>query len=258
MNYIVIFNNAMVILSFAVNIFFLVPLLYRIYKYFTQKRYIKRVLDYDRSEPVQIYQSTYTYNTIEGFIYDYITYNSLECMDNILSIFNIINQDFSFTSHIDNARNEICIGGFIPNKRVNAYFIKYFNNFKMYINEQFKSDYEKYPINTQMFIYSKSKTGFKINDDIFWETKHNQTDYAFLIKLTPDDFKNECRKTVHILFGGRAISTVKATEYLKTQYKEIYRRYKNKHYFFAIEINLIDNSFNHQKGIIDLTNDMFP
>ena len=83
MNYIVIFNNAMVILSFAVNIFFLVPLLYRIYKYFTQKRYIKRVLDYDRSEPVQIYQSTYTYNTIEGFIYDYITYNSLECMDNI-------------------------------------------------------------------------------------------------------------------------------------------------------------------------------
>ena len=90
------------------------------------------------------------------------------------------------------------------------------------------------------------------------ETKHEKTDYAFLIKLTPDDFKNECKKTVHILFGGRAISTVKATEYLKTQYKEIYRRYKNNHYFFAIEINLIDTSFNHQKGIIDLTNDMFP
>lgn len=170
----------------------------------------------------------------------------------------VINQSFSFTTHIDNARNEICIGGFLPNKRVNAYFIKYFNNFKMYINEKFKDDYEQCPIDTQMFIYSENKTGFIINEYRFLETKHEKTDYAFLIKLTPDDFKNECKKTVHILFGGRAISTVKATEYLKTQYKEIYRRYKNNHYFFAIEINLIDTSFNHQKGIIDLTNDMFP
>ena len=89
------------------------------------------------------------------------------------------------------------------------------------------------------------------------ETKHNKIDYAFLIKLTPDDFNNECKKTVHILFGGRAISTVKATEYLRTQYKEIYKKYKSNHYFFAIEINLIDNSFNHKKGIIDLTKEMF-
>lgn len=95
MKHIEIFNNTMVILSLAVNIFFLVPLLCRIYKYFTQKRYIKRVLAYNSNEPVQIYQSTYTYNTIEGFVYDYITYNSLECMDNILSIFNIINSNFA-------------------------------------------------------------------------------------------------------------------------------------------------------------------
>lgn len=256
MNYVKFFNNTMVLLSFAVNIFFLVPFIYNIYKYFTQKRYIKRVLAYN-SEPVQIYQSSYTFNTVEGFIYDYITYNSLECMDNILSIFKIINQNFSFTTQIDNASNEICLGGFLANRRVNAYFIKYFNKFRFYVDERFKNDYEKYPIDTQMFVYSKSKTGFKINENMFLETKNNKTDYAFLIKLTPDDFKNECKKTVHILFGGRAIGTVKATEYLKTQYKEIYRKYKNKHYFFAVEINLIDNSFNHKKGIIDLTKEMF-
>lgn len=256
MSYIIISNNIITIISFIVNIFFLVPFIYKIYKYFTQKRYIKKVLAYN-NEPVQIYQSTYTFNTVEGFTYDYITYNSLECMDNILSIFNIINQGFSFTTQIDNANNEICIGGFLPNKRVNAYFIKYFNNFKFYVDEQFKSDYEKYPIDTQILIYSKSKTGFRINENTFLETKRNKTDYAFLIKLTPDDFKNECKKTVHILFGGWAISTVKATEYLKTQYKEIYKKYKNKHYFFAIEINLIDNSFNHKKGIIDLSHEMF-
>ncbi|MCI8347782.1 MAG: hypothetical protein HFJ12_07590 [Bacilli bacterium] len=179
-------------------------------------------------------------------------------MDNILSIFNIINQSFSFTSQVDNARNEICIGGFLPNKRVNAYFIKYFNNFKFYVDDKLKNDYEKYPIDTQMLIYSKTKIGFKINENTFLETKLDKIDYAFLIKLTPDDFKGECNKTVHILFGGRAISTIKATEYLKTQYKEIYKKYGDNHYFFAIEINLIDNSFNHKKGIIDFTKDMFP
>ena len=89
------------------------------------------------------------------------------------------------------------------------------------------------------------------------ETKTDKIDYAFLIKLTPDDFNNECKKTVHILFGERSIGTIKATEYLMTQYKEIYKKYRNNHYFFAIEINLIDNSFNHKRGIIDLTQDMF-
>ena len=256
MNYLIVFNNFMVFLSFIVNILFLIPFILGIYKYFTQKRYIKKVLSYN-NESVQIYQSTYTFNTVEGFIYDYVNYNSLECMDHILSVFDVIGQSFSFTTHIDNASNEICIGGFLANRRVNAYFIKYFSNFKFYVDEKLKNNYEKYPINTQMFVYSKSKTGFKINDTLFLETKQNKTDYAFLVKLTPNDFKNECIKTVHILFGGRAISTVKATEYLKTQYKEIYRKYKSDHYFFAIEINLIDNSFNHQKGIIDLKNIMF-
>lgn len=257
MNYVIFFNNIMVLLSFVVNIFFLVPLICNVYKYFTQRRFIKKVLDYNKNKPVQIYQSTYTYNTIEGYTYDYITYNSLECMDNILNIFNIISQKFLFTTQEDSANNEICIGGFLQNKRVNSYFIKYFSNFKYYVNEEFKKPYEEYPINTQIIIYSKNKTGFMINKNIFLETKADKIDYAFLIKLTSDDFNNECKKTVHILFGGRSIGTIKATEYLRTHYKEIYKKYKNNHYFFAIEINLIDNSFNHKKGIIDLTKDMF-
>lgn len=256
MKYIILSNNLITIISFLVNIFFFTPFIYKIYKYFTQKRYINKILAYN-SEPVQIYNSTHTFTTVGGFTYDFITYNSLVSMDNILSIFNIIGLNFSFTNHIDNARNEICIGGFLSNKRVNAYFIKYFSDFKYYVDEKLKKDYEKYTINTQMFVYSKSKMGYKINENTFLETKFNKTDYAFLIKLTPDDFKSECKKTVHILFGGISISTVKATEYLKTQYKEIYKKYKNNHYFLAIEINLIDNSFNHKKGIIDLTNDMF-
>lgn len=257
MKYMIFFNNTMVLLSFIVNIFFLVPFIYNIYKYFTQRRYIKKVLNYDKNRAVQIYQSTYTFNTVEGYTYDYITYESLECMDNILNIFNIIDQKFSFTTQDDSANNEICIGGFLPNKRVNSYFIKYFSNFKFYVNEKFREPYEKCPIDTKIIIYSKNKTGFKINENIFLETKTDKIDYAFLIKLTSDDFNNECKKTVHILFGERSIGTIKATEYLMTHYKEIYKKYRNNHYFFAIEINLIDNSFNHKRGIIDLTQDMF-
>lgn len=256
MKYIILSNSIITIISFIVNVLFIMPFIYNIYKYFIQKRYIKKILAYN-DELVQIYQSTFTYDTVEGYTYDFITYNSLECIENILNIFNIVNQKFSFINQADNARNEICIGGFLTNKRVNAYFIKYFKNFKYYVDDKFKNDYEKYPIDTRIINYSKNKTGFQINENIFLETAINKIDYAFLIKLTPNDFNNECIKTVHILFGGRSISTIKATEYLMTQYKEIYKKYKDDHYFFAIEINLIDNSFNHKKGIIDLTKDMF-
>lgn len=256
MNYVTFFNNAMGVLSLIVNIFFLVPFIYKIYKYFTQKRYVKKLLAYNK-EPVQIYQATYMFDTIEGDTRDYITYDYLRCVDNILSIFNVINQQVSFINQFDNARNEICIGGFIPNKRVNAYFTKHFKKFKYYVDEKYKNDYDKLPVDTQICYFSKDKTGFKIGESLFLETLIDKTDYAFLIKLTQDDFENGCDKTVHILFGGKSISTIKATEYLRTQYKEIYKKYKNKHYFFAIEINLIDNSFNHRLGIIDLTNELF-
>ena len=71
------------------------------------------------------------------------------------------------------------------------------------------------------------------------------------------DFKNDNNKTVYIVFGGGNIGTVKATEYLSMCYKQIYKKYKTNHYFFALEVNKIDNSINFSKGIIDLTDIMF-
>ncbi len=153
---------------------------------------------------------------------------------------------------------EYILYDFKDNKRVNSYFINYFKHFKYYIDLKYKSYYEKITCYSTILEYTVDKYGFYINENRFLETIPDKTDYAFLIKLTPDDFNTKTYKTVHILFGGRAISTVKATEYLQTQYKEIYKKFNNGHYFFAIEINLIDNSFNHKKGIIDLTKDMFP
>lgn len=256
MNFIYFTNDIITIISFIVNLCFICPFLYRIYKYFTQKIYINKVLSYNK-DAVQIYQATYEFNTVEGYKYDFVTCNSLKSIHNILDIFEAKNQKFTFVDQIDNAANEICIGGPLPNKRVNSYFVKYFKNFKYVVNTKYENIYENYPINTQLFEYSDDKIGFKVGDDIFLETEPPKKDYAFLIKLTNDDFKLGYKRTVHILFGGRSIGTIKATEYLQTQYKEIYRKYKQKHYFFAIEINLIDNSFNQKMGIIDLTNEMF-
>lgn len=210
-----------------------------------------------KKQTVQIYQSTYEFDTVEGNRHEFITCHSMECIDNIVNLFNIINQKFIFVNHSDNAKNEICIGGFMANKRVIVHFVNHFKDFQYYVDEKFKNEYDKYPIPRKMIVYSKSKIGFKITDEIFLEIKPGEVDYAFLIKLVPNDFNNECNKVIHILFGGFAISTVKATEYLCNEYKNIYRHYKNSHYFFALEINLINNSFNNKKGIIDLTKYMF-
>lgn len=251
MEYINILNIIITIISFTVNLFFLIPFLYKFYKYFTQKRYIKKVLGYN-SSPVEIYLSTRKFNS-NG--YDFVTYNIIEGVQNILNIFDIINQKFLFVNKKDSARNEMCIGGFINNKRVNTYFSKYFKTFKYYIDESLKKYHDLRSIDTQMIEYSTIKKGFQIYDGLFLDTQLNKKDYAFLIKLTPNDFS--CDKTVHILFGGKSISTIKATEYLKTYYKDIYKNHKNGHYFLAIEINLVTNSFNFKDGIIDLTDKMF-
>lgn len=44
---------------------------------------------------------------------------------------------------------------------------------------------------------------------------------------------------------------------LLTHYKQIYKKFGNDHYFFAIEINLVDESINYSQGIIDFTDEMF-
>ena len=75
--------------------------------------------------------------------------------------------------------------------------------------------------------------------------------------MVESDFKDDNNKVVHILFGAGDRATYIASQYLSTHYKQIYHTFRNEHYFFAIEVNLVDESVNHSKGIIDLTNEMF-
>lgn len=239
-------------MSFIINLAFIIPFLQKVYKYFKTTRYKRKVLAYN-NDPIQIYQSVLNYKVASGNEYDVIMCSPLEEIHNVLCIFDYKLQKFVFANQDDNARNEMCIGGTFYNKRTNSYFVRYFDNFEVYVGRKL----EKANLVSQKVVYTDNHFGFKINEELFLETKEGLIDYAFLIKLVPKDFNNENDKVVHILFGGTFTGTIKATEYLKTHCKEIYKKFKNEHYFFAIEVNLTDKSFNEKEGIIDLTDKMF-
>ncbi|MBQ4523341.1 MAG: hypothetical protein IJA10_10385 [Lachnospiraceae bacterium] len=250
-----IFNDVITIISFIMNLTLLLSVAVKIYVYFSKKRYVKKVLGFTK-DTVQISNSTFHLITDTKSSNDFITYSSLKSINNVINLLNIIEKKFDLLNKTTETKNEINIGGFITNKKVNAYFTKYFPHFKFIINDKYKEVYDNYSIDKRIIEYSSKTYGFKIVDN-FLETDSQLTDYAFLIKLTNSDFKNNKKKTVHILFGGGDIGTVKATEYLLTHYKEIYKKYKNNHYFFAIKVNRVDESIDYSKGIIDLTDKMF-
>lgn len=251
------FNNLITIMSFILNITFVIPILIRIHIYFTQKIYIKKVLGYSKGN-VQISHCIFPLETYSHSQNNFIAYSSLVAMNNIVELFNIIQQKFYLIENPIDVKNEMNIGGFSANKKVSAYFTKYFPHFKYIENINKKEAYSKHPTDKHIYEFSfENKRGFKIDEELFLDTTEKICDYAFLIKLVKADFKNDYEKTVHILFGGSDIGTIKATEYLLTHCKQIYEAFGEKHYFFALEINRVDNSINYQKGIIDLTDRMF-
>lgn len=255
MNTINFFNNTIVIVSFILNVPFVISLINKLYNHLTKKRYIKKVLNFSK-EPVQISHSTFNFITEIEHVNTFITLQSLKSISNVVVLLNKINQKFDLVGTTIDTKDEINIGGVMRNKRVNAYFVKYFPNFKLIEKERYEKEHNTYQIDNRMVEYSHDRFGFQIGEK-FLETFPLKNDYAFLIKLTSSDFKDDNNKCVHILFGDTALGTIKATEYLLTHCKQIYRKYKNSHYFFAIEINLIDESINYSKGIIDFTDNMF-
>ena len=248
-------DNIFTAMSFLVNILVLIKFIPNAFSYIFTKRYVKYVLGFDK-DTVQITHSMFKFSTGQGYIYNYITYEALKSVDNIIKLLHICDFKFNLLGNDDNAKNEINIGGFVANKRVASYFTQYFPNFKYKANIGRKKIYKKFPGNESIIEYTEFETGFNINNAIFLKTD-SHTDYAFIIKLIKSDFKDNNGKTVHILFGGENLGTEKSTEYFLKHTKQIYKKYKKNHYFFAIEINKTDGSINYSKGIIDLTDIMF-
>lgn len=245
-------SNSPVVISFLTNISLAICWLYN---YFSKKKYIKGVLGFNKNK-VQFTHSEFVLNSDLRHKHRFITYESLESISNVIKLLNIVNKQFDLIEK-DITNNEINIGGFLTNKKVNVYFNEHFKNFKIIENISRQKVLNNRPINHDVIEYTSSdESGFKIGDDYYLKMD-KYSDYAFLIKLIETDFRNADKKTVHILFGGGNIGTIKATEYLLTHYRQIYKKYKKGHYFFAIKINLTDNSIDFSKGIIDLTDKMF-
>lgn len=256
MNYLVIFNNFVTIISFLVGVPSIISLSIKLYRYSCDVRYAKKVLGFDK-QPVQITQCIFEIeNKGYGEKY-YVTRSSVIALKNIISLLNAVGQKFNVTDNSGEEVNEIHIGGFVANKKVGHYLKAHFPEFK-YITSGDKIElYRKNHVDPDILIRSDNQRTFKLGNKILDMTGRD-IEYAFLIKLTKDDFKDSNTKTVHIIFGRGDAGTIKATEFLAKNYKNIYNAFKDKHYFFAIEVNNFDNSVNGSKGIIDFTDIMFP
>lgn len=250
------FNNFITIISFFVNVIFVYTLIRKLCIYFTEKRYIKKVLGFTK-DTVQITHGIFHLTTDIGIKNNFITYASLDSINNIIKLLNKVGQHFELTEQNGYIKNEVNIGGFMVNKKVNAYFSKHFLGFRYITDIEYKDKYEEYPIDTSFIEYSNKNFGFWIKDKKFLEVEYGFKDYAFLIKMVEADFKNENNKTVHILFGASDKATYIASQYFLTHCKKIFEKFKEKHYFIAVEVNLVDDSINSSRGIIDLTEEMF-
>lgn len=250
------FNNIGLWISFFVNICLIVPLIYKAYKYFTDKRYLKKVLGYSE-DPVQISHSVFTFSIGEKTTNTFITTSSVKAINTVVGMFDKVNQKYDLDDVSDDQENEMNIGGFTTNKKVNMYIAKYFPDFKYCTSHSSAEKYNAWGIDTSVIKYTETKKGFDIPGAEFMSTEQGKADYAFLIKLVKSDFKGVSGKTVHMLFGAVDIGTIKAAEYLAKYYKQIYKLHKDGHYFLAVEVSRIDGSFNFSKGPIDLTDKMF-
>lgn len=229
--------------------------------YMFSTRLFKKALGFKTKEIV-ITQSIFEPSMMSGITNNVITYQSVICLNKITTILLKCKYNYKIYEEPNAQFDEINIGGPTCNKKVNIHITTLFPNFKFVTPLSDKSKFDKYPINQQFIEYSQNETGFKIYRKTdkellhFYKADYQEKDYLFIIKLTPDDFSEDFNKIVFILFGAFDKGTSYIPDFIQRFYKELYKKFKNKHYFIAIPFNNIDNTFDLVTGIIDLTDEM--
>lgn len=224
------------------------------FNYFTKMRYIKNVLGFKKGM-VNIFLSIRTLQSDEEVEKDFVTSNVIHSFGKITQMLGNVNFNFKLPTERDlTVKNEINIGGFVTNSNVKIYFNEHFKDFK-YIVDNSRIEKERYKKCGQIVVPSIEYTGFKANE-IILKTDQQHT-YAFVIKMIHSDFPCTDKNTVHIFFGEDSVATLNAVNYFTSHYKEIYKRFKKNHYFFALYINRKSKSVDTSRDIIDLTDEMF-
>lgn len=145
--------------------------------------------------------------------------------------------------------SEVCIGGPLDNILTDRYIDMYFSKFKTFVQEEKLSQYTF----EHKTVTNSEKQGFII-PEISFLIEDADTDYFVLIKLNENDLKE--KKTVIILFGYTRKGLMCGIKFLYNNYKKIYRKYKEKHFFLIGKCSKQALQVNNGE-ISDLTKIMF-
>ncbi|MGN1269007.1 MAG: hypothetical protein ACI4U0_05910 [Candidatus Aphodocola sp.] len=256
------------IITFIAVIAAIIPYSRTFLKWITDKRFLKSVLN-SKNKIFLITQSLFKPGMISQNLHEhcvFITKASVDSFQKIIINLLRINIKFVMYDADDKILDEINIGGPVTNTKTNAYINENFPNFYFSDekrNKQLHEYFEVYGMYDNFMKYNDNFKGFIIENKDDQKTKSIElpidgtTDYMFLIKMNSSDlgFESE-QKTVHLLFGGTDIGTSVAVDFFTKNYKEIYKRAKNNHYFFAIPVS-VTNHTPMISGIRDLTEYMF-
>lgn len=232
----------------------IVELNIKLYTFFTQKRYIKTVLNFNKKSCL-VSQATYpdTITSSEKVV----TFTSMQSFQMINEMLYKVN--YVINPYIDNfeGNNIIHIGGPAANIHVNALFVERKFDFYFCTSRKNEISHQKLNLNQSCLEYSDDNTiYFKIGNEKLIIEK-NVRDYGIIIRIPYD--RNVGREySTHIIFGCWANGTLKAVEFFTKNHKIIAKKYKRSKYCFAVPINLIDNTIViSNNSIIDLTNQFF-
>ncbi|WP_180994592.1 hypothetical protein [Clostridium sp. chh4-2] len=164
---------------------------------------------------------------------EFITYGDMKAVLQIISVLNKLHYTFDLYTDRNVEFPEIHIG-----LKTNKYALNYVKK----VCPTYKS-----------WMESDGTVMLKFGNRLLYY-RYNMYDYAFLIKLTKDDYYG---RTIHLIFGGYDLGTYKAIEFLSSYSNQIYKRFKQGHYCIAVKVDFRSRAFDMVTGIIDLTDDFF-
>ena len=159
--------------------------------------------------------------------------------------------------------NEIHIGGIVSNQNTITYCKHYLKGF---VTLEITADDKDILKNENVegfegLVKIGEKSGIRYQSsagDAFIDYTDGTTDFAILIKLTPEILTPEFprnKKTVHLLWGFQLPGTEQAVHYLIEHCEDIYKKHKNKSYCLVIPYDRPGKKLlEHQ--LHDLTDDM--
>lgn len=247
--------NSIDVVQSVLNIVLLVAIP-RVLNGHIHKKRLKKVSGFTQKE-IPVFVETYSKEFV-NFDYDVITFESAKAIIKLQKCF----KDLNLTLNIQNDGlsganyNAICIGGPSANPYVNSLFQNHFGKLVRFVGEVEPSYFKNTQINVQNLKLNSDFWGMQIKNRKFRYIENVQ-DYAFIVKLDSTDFNDKTKRSILCFWGIEIEGTTKAVEYFIESHDYIYKKFKDKHFFIALKVNLPDKSIDTKVGMIDLTDDVF-